>query len=92
MLNHKVRLDAGDCVTDPPKYIIYSGVVFLCSMQIFISFAELKGLELMMPDDIGNAYHEAHTRENIYYISGSEFGELAGHNLVFSKALYCLHT
>ena len=51
----------------------------------------LNGLELMAAD-IGNAYLEAHTKEKVYCIAGSKFGELAGHVLVFNKALYGLRT
>ena len=38
----------------------------------------------------GNAYLEAITSEKVYIIAGSEFGELEGHILVFSRALYGL--
>ena len=40
--------------------------------------------------DIGNAYLEAKTKEKLYFVAGSEFGELAGHTLVINKALYGL--
>ena len=42
--------------------------------------------------DVGNAYLEANTKEKIYIIAGSEFGNLEGHVLVIVKALYGLRT
>ena len=90
-LKRKARLVAGGHMTDPPKDSVYSGVVSLRSLRIITFLAELNGLELMAAD-IGNAYLEAHTKEKVYCIAGSEFGELAGHVLVFNKALYGLRT
>ena len=43
-----------------------------------------------MGADIGNAYLEAKTREKVYIIGGSGFGELEGHTLIIYKALYGL--
>jgi hypothetical protein len=40
--------------------------------------------------DIGNAYLEAITDENVYILAGPKFGELKGHILVIYKALYGL--
>ncbi|KAL7581370.1 hypothetical protein ACA910_021962 [Epithemia clementina (nom. ined.)] len=51
--------------------------------------AKLNNLELWGAD-IGNAYLEAFTDENLYIIAGPEFEELEGHILVFHKALYGL--
>jgi hypothetical protein len=42
--------------------------------------------------DIGNAYLEAYTAEKLYIVAGPEFGELDGHMLIISKALYGLRT
>ena len=42
--------------------------------------------------DIGNAYLEAVTQEQIFIIAGPEFGDLEGHILVIYKALYGLRT
>ncbi|MGH3056517.1 MAG: reverse transcriptase domain-containing protein, partial [Gaiellaceae bacterium] len=38
------------------------------------------------------AYLEAKTKEKLYIVAGSEFGQLEGHVLVFNKALYGLRT
>ena len=43
-----------------------------------------------MGTNIGNAYLEAVTRERVYIIAGSEFGEREGHALIIHKALYGL--
>ena len=53
--------------------------------------AELNGLDTCATD-IGNAYLEAHTKEKVCFIAGSEFGELQGHLLIIDKALYGLRT
>ena len=46
----------------------------------------------MYAADIGNAYLEAKTKAKLYFVAGSEFGELAGHTLVINKALYGLNS
>ena len=43
-----------------------------------------------MGADIGNAYLEAKTREKVYIIGGTGFGELEGHTLIIYKELYGL--
>jgi hypothetical protein len=58
-------------------------------MVTFLS--ELNGMELWATD-IGNAYLEAYTAEKLYIVAGPEFGELEGHMLIISKALYGLRT
>ena len=52
---------------------------------------ELNGLQTWATN-IGNAYLEAETNEKVYIIAGSEFGDLEGHTLLISKALYGLRT
>ena len=51
--------------------------------------AELNQLELWGAD-IGNAYLEANTREKVYIIGGTGFGELEGHTFIIYKSLYGL--
>jgi hypothetical protein len=58
-------------------------------MVTFLS--ELSGMELWATD-IGNAYLEAYTAEKLFIMAGPEFGELEGHMLIISKALYGLRT
>ena len=58
-------------------------------MVTFLS--ELNGMELWATD-IGNAYLEAYTAEKLFIVAGPEFGELEGHMLIISKALYGLRT
>ncbi len=53
--------------------------------------AELNGLKVEAAD-VGNAYLEAYTKEKLYIIAGSEFGDRQGHVLVIVKALYGLRT
>ena len=40
--------------------------------------------------DIGNAYLEATTKEQLYIVAGPEFEEIQGHILVIHKAIYGL--
>jgi hypothetical protein len=51
--------------------------------------AELNNLELWATD-VGNAYLESTTTENVYIVAGPEFGEREGHILIIRKALYGL--
>ena len=86
---HKARLVADGHLTDAPIDSVYSGVVSLRSLRIVVFLAELNKLELWGAD-IGNAYLEAKTKEKVYIIGGTGFGELEGHTLVIFKALYGL--
>ena len=58
-------------------------------MLVFL--AELNGLKLW-GTDISSAYLEAYTKEKVCILAGPEFGPLAGHRLLVSKALYGLCT
>ena len=51
--------------------------------------SSLNNLELWGAD-IGSAYLEAYTHENLFIIAGPEFEELEGCILIFNKALYGL--
>ena len=70
----------------------------LCTQELFLSedslvifLAELNKL-LLWGGDVGNAYLEALTKEKLYIIAGSEFGELQGHIFIIYKALYGTRT
>ena len=78
-------------LTNIPIESVYSGVVSLRGFRLSLFLGELNGLEVWSTD-IGNAYLEATTSEKVYIIAGPEFGELEGHILVISKALYGLRT
>ena len=89
---HKARMVAGGHMTpDDNKEMSYSGVVSLRSIRLALVIGELNGLSPMV-GDVGNAYLEAYTKEKVYFIAGPEFGELAGHTMIISKALYGLRT
>jgi hypothetical protein len=88
---HKARLVADGHLTEIPTEAVYSGVVSLRSFRLVAFAAELNDL-LFWATDIGNAYLEAFTSEKVYIEAGPEFGELAGHILLISKALYGLRT
>jgi hypothetical protein len=53
--------------------------------------AKLNGLKVEAAD-VGNAYLEAYTKEKLYIIAGSKFGDHQGDVLVIVKALYGLRT
>ena len=85
------RLVAGGHLTDPNMEDTYSSVVNLRSLRLAILYAEVNKLEIMV-GDVSSAYLESYTSEKVYTIAGPEFGELEGHLLIISKALYGLRT
>ena len=66
---HKARLVADGSPTPEPVENIYSGVVSLKHLRLVIFLGELNNLELWGAD-IGNAYLEAYTNENLFIIAG----------------------
>ena len=85
----KGRLVARGDMTPEPEEAVYSSVASLRSLCILVFLAQLNGLEIMQ-GDIGNAYLESYMQEKVYFITGPEFGPLAGHTLIIDKALYGL--
>jgi hypothetical protein len=53
--------------------------------------AELNGMD-PQATDIGNTYLKAYMAEKLVIVSGPKFGEMEGHILIISKALYRLQT
>ena len=88
---YKARLVAGGHLTDTPVDSVYSSVVSLRGLRFVIFLGELNGLYIWAAD-IGNAYLESKTKEKVCIIGGPEFGELEGHLLIISKALYGLRS
>ena len=78
-------------MTPEPEESVYSSVATLRSLRIVIFLAELNGLQLMQ-GDIGNAYLDSYTQDNVYFTAGPEFRHLAGHNYIIDKALYGLRS
>jgi Reverse transcriptase (RNA-dependent DNA polymerase) len=60
--------------------------VSLRCIWLISSLSELNKLDLW-GTDIGNAYLEATTKEQVYIVGGYEFGELEGNTLVVHQAL-----
>ena len=85
----KARLVADGHLTPEPVESIYSGVVSLRNLKLFIFLGKLNNLEVWGAD-IGNAYLEAPTEEKLYIVAGPEFEDWEGYILTFSKALYGL--
>src|SRR5687767_8516485 len=86
---HKARLVADGHLTDIPDDSVYSNVVSLCRLHILFYPAKLNGLKVW-GTDIGKAYLEAMSSENVCIRAGPEFGALAEHLLLIYKALYGL--
>ena len=88
---HKARLATNCHLTNMPVDSVYSSVVSLRGLHLVIFLGELNNL-LIWTTDVGNAYLEARTKEKVYIIAGSEFGEIQGHTLIILKALYGLRS
>ena len=76
-------------MTETPIESVYSSVVSLRGIRMVTFLAELNGLKTWQTD-VGNAYLEAETKEKVYVVAGSEFGEQEGNILVIKRALYGL--
>ena len=74
-----------------PMESVYSGVIFLRGLRLVMFLAELNKL-MLWGGDVGKAYLEALTKEKLYIIAGSEFGELHGHILIIYKTQYGTRT
>ena len=83
---YKTPLDKND---HPELENIYSGVVSLRNLRLVIFLGELNTLDIWGAD-IGNAYLEAFTDQQLYIIAGPGIQELEGYSLVFLNALYGL--
>jgi Reverse transcriptase (RNA-dependent DNA polymerase) len=65
---HKSRLVAGGHLTLEPVDSIYSSVVSLRALKLFIFIAELNKLQLRGAD-VSRAYLESTTKEKVYFTS-----------------------
>jgi Reverse transcriptase (RNA-dependent DNA polymerase) len=84
-------LVAGGHLTDPNTDSVYYSVVSLRGIRLVTFLSERNNLELW-GTNVGNTYLEATTKERVYIVGGSEFGDLEGHTLVIQKALYGLRS
>ena len=87
--HNKGSLVAGGHLTPDPMDSIYSGVVSTTCLRLTIFLAKLNDMKVWAAD-IGNAYLEATTKEELYIVAEPEFEELQGHILVIHKAPYGL--
>ena len=90
-VRHKARVVTDGHLTTTPTESVYSGKVSLRGLQTCLFIDELDGME-PWATDIGNAYLEALTSEEVCIRSGLEFEELEGHLFIIYKALYGLKT
>ena len=70
---------------------MYSGVVTLIGLSIVVFLVELNRLDLWTTD-IENTYLEVKTKENVYIVAGSDFGDMEGYTKIIHKALYGLRS
>ena len=80
----KARLVADGHLTKEP-------VVSLRSLRMVVFHSQLNDFEIWGAD-VGNAYLEAYTDQNLCIIAGPEFKELQGHPLIMIKALHGTHS
>lgn len=90
-LTRKARYVAGGHLTEAPTSMTYASVVSRESVRILFTIAALNGLDVKMCD-IGNAYLNAETRERVYFVAGSEWGQQEGETVIIVRALYGLKT
>ena len=83
---YKSHCVAGGHMTPPPIESVYSGVVSMHQFRLITFLAELNDLELYSAD-IGNAYLEVYTKENVCFVAGKDFGDLEGHTMIVIKVL-----
>ena len=76
-------------VTDASKKDVYSGVVGINTIQLAFQLCALNDLRVYTAD-VGNDYLHGITKEKMYIIVGSEFGELKGKPLIVYKSCYIL--
>ena len=80
----KARLVADGHLTKEP-------VVSLRSLRMVVFLSQLNDFEIWGAD-VGNAYLEVYTDQNLCIIAGPEFKELQGHPLIMIKALHGTHS
>ena len=90
-LRRKARLVAGGHVVESSMHESYSSVVQQRSIRLLETVALNEGLSFVT-GDIGNAFVRADTKEQLYTIAGTEFGENKECTVIIKKALYGLAT
>ena len=91
-LRHKCQLVAGGHLIDALDHDIYSTTVKSISVKLLQVIAHKSNLEILC-GDIGNAYVNAYTNENLYAIAGDEFRKaMKGIIVIIVRALYGLRT
>jgi len=89
-LTRKARFVAGGHWTQASSQLTYSTVVTRESIRIAFLIAALNELDILAAD-IGNAYLQAPTREQVHTTAGPEFGpSRVGQTVVIIRAMYGL--
>ena len=89
LFRRKARYVAGCHTTETPAALTYAYVVSRDSVRIALTLASLNGLDILACD-IQNAYLKAQLRENIWTVSGPEFGSDISKIFIIKIALYGL--
>jgi Reverse transcriptase (RNA-dependent DNA polymerase) len=90
-LQKKARLVAGGNHAEPPKEDIFSGVVDLMSVRLGFMVAAMNHLQVCAAD-IVNAFLYGKTKEKVYVLAGSEFGDKSHMPLIIQRGLYGLRS
>ena len=89
-LRREARLVAGGHLIDIADTPVYSSTVKSISVQLLHVISHKANLKQLC-GDIGNAFPNAYTNENIFVRkAGVEFGEHAGKTIIIRKAVYGL--
>jgi Reverse transcriptase (RNA-dependent DNA polymerase) len=88
-MQRKARLVSGGHKTASPKKDIYSGVFDLVIVSLGSMIAAENQLKVCAAE-IRNTVLYGTTKESVYIIAGTEFGELAGKPLIIDRDLYGL--
>ena len=82
---HKARFVAGGHLAQPAIKSVYSGVLCICSICLILLITEIYNLTHCQAD-VRNAYLEAYTKDEIYFIARNEFTTfgMEGHILIIS--------
>ena len=90
-MRFKARLVCDDSRVDPKGLSTRATVVKNVSVRLLDVIADSQNLNVLC-GDIGNAFIQAQTKENIYTRCGNEFGDKAKSIAIIKRALYGLTT
>ena len=87
----KARFMADGSMMEVPSEFTFASVMPWDSVWLALLYMALNNLDILSAD-VAAAYLNAPTGEKVYFQCSVEFGNLAGHYALLSKALYRLKT